>query len=506
LNEGSPLPKKRLLHEIANDEWSCRFCTFSNEAKRNECLCCETPKKAIVPKWTSPAFTRSDSGTYANPITISIDDGIEHVSGSASNSQQSPQDEILSFSSESEFADALKGAVVQCEVCSCEFSVDDMESLKEHAALHLSGSSAHFTVTRETLPSQASSNNRNDNLQFSTVYEAQYARCYRRAFAKHKSSIQINDHLKRMSNSLMLEPDIETMKDGIIGALVEYYQKIPQNNRNFVLATKVSHFWCGFGDGGWGCGYRNIQTLCSSLMEMPHYRDVLFGGIGYVPSILVLQQSLEAAWTEGFDPHSKAKLTGVYGGNQWIGTYDAVSMLRHFGVPMELITFTAKRRVSNEGRGSGNSLIAPKASFSTSSSNNVATSAFKYRRYQPALFVPHTNMFKWVWSHFESCKSRGDKFIMPLYLQHDGHSRTIIGAENVNGRIALLLLDPSFSSANLINQLRSANSVPEVIRKTLSEFRHENYQIAYCRDPAYVIPPERRSSWKTIHQQPLVRS
>lgn len=38
-----------------------------------------------------------------------------------------------------------------------------------------------------------------------------------------------------------------------------------------------------------GCGYRNIQMLCSYLITHPAYKLVLFGGVGHVPTIPVIQ-------------------------------------------------------------------------------------------------------------------------------------------------------------------------------------------------------------------------
>jgi len=324
----------------------------------------------------------------------------------------------------------------------------------------------------------------------------------------------------------MIAPDTETSDTQVIAVLHEHYQKFPKISRNFALATKVTHTSSGHGDRGWGCGYRNIQMMCSSLSEAPHFKRTLFGGIGYIPSIPVLQQCLEAAWADGYDPDTNHKFRGVFGGNRWIGTYDAVSMLRYFGVRMELQTFHAARRgdrnsavgvagsktskssshgvhvIDGRGASSSSSPSSSSSSFPGLVSRVVSTvaSTFKYMRFQPAMFVPHVEMFKWVWNYFETRVTRGDAVIPPLYLQHDGHSRTIVGAENVNGRIALIIFDPSFPPKDVCQQLLSQASVPDVLRKTLSEFRHENYQIAYVKDASSPVPQENRTQFKTVKQ------
>lgn len=51
----------------------------------------------------------------------------------------------------------------------------------------------------------------------------------------------------------------------------------------------------------WSCGYRNIQMLCSSLMQLEEYRQVLFDGSGRIPTIPELQACIEKAWGAGFD-------------------------------------------------------------------------------------------------------------------------------------------------------------------------------------------------------------
>ena len=56
----------------------------------------------------------------------------------------------------------------------------------------------------------------------------------------------------------------------------------------------------------------------------------------------------------------------------------------------------------------------------------------------------HPRLFDWVVTYFRTARA----CTPPLYLQHQGHSRTIVGAEVMAGGGArLLLLDPSHSPA-----------------------------------------------------------
>ena len=413
-----------------------------------------------------------------------------------------------------EFVDTLKGSCAQCPICGCEFELEDIESLTEHASLHVSGDSKQFkvsvvspsdVVSSRGASSSSSSSRRQgqiapqiDTIRFTTAYEHQYARSYSRSFSAVKTIEEMQNHMNEVTRNLLIAVDSVTCDGNVVAALHEHYRLFPSASKKFAIATHVKHFSSGHGDRGWGCGYRNIQMLASSLLELPHFKERLFGGIGHIPTIPVLQQCLEAAWADGFDAGSSVRKEGVFGGNRWIGTYDAVSLLRNFGVHVEMQTFGAKLRPGAKDK-------ANKAHGSLPG-NVVTLSSFTYRRYQPAIYVPHAAMFDWVWKYFETRKSRGDRVIPPLYLQHDGHSRTIVGAENVNGRIALLIFDPSFPPKDASYRLRNEVSVPDVLRKTLSEFRHQNYQIAFVADTSKPIAEKNRKHFKSIVQPPFIQS
>jgi hypothetical protein len=91
----------------------------------------------------------------------------------------------------------------------------------------------------------------------------------------------------------------------------------------------------------WSCGYRNIQMLASSLMTDPTYKAVLFGGCGFIPDIPSIQMWIERAWRLGFDPEGAATLGGklVGEGKKWIGSTEAATLLRSFGIPAQLVSF-----------------------------------------------------------------------------------------------------------------------------------------------------------------------
>lgn len=98
-----------------------------------------------------------------------------------------------------------------------------------------------------------------------------------------------------------------------------------------VVCTAVDHYASNYGDKGWGCGYRNLQMILSSLLHVrltincrkifcflsfvhfvseqnTTYNEALYSAWGTqgpsrtaMPSISRLQKMVEAAWAQGFD-------------------------------------------------------------------------------------------------------------------------------------------------------------------------------------------------------------
>lgn len=104
------------------------------------------------------------------------------------------------------------------------------------------------------------------------------------------------------------------------------------------------------GDAGWGCGYRNIQMLCGHLLsrrakgcETSPYAACLFGGAGHVVTVKGVQAFIETAWHNGYD-HQGAEQLGyaLAGTEKWIGTTEAISVLRSMGVRAKFVQFKAR--------------------------------------------------------------------------------------------------------------------------------------------------------------------
>ncbi|XP_063244305.1 zinc finger-containing ubiquitin peptidase 1-like isoform X2 [Bacillus rossius redtenbacheri] len=207
------------------------------------------------------------------------------------------------------------------------------------------------------------------------------------------------------------------------------------------LSSSVDHFATDFGDRGWGCGYRNCQMLLSSMCWDERLARQLAGywqvSYGHMPSVTHLQRLVETAWELGFDPEGRHALGGrVVNTCAWIGPDEIASMLGSIYVR------TKKQDFMIAGTGP--------------------------RR--------HYTMFDWVLDYF----GRAEGLAHPLYLQHQGHSRTIVGVEVLYGeRLNLLVLDP-IHRPHQMSQLYdpdTAGEAMELLRLSLDDFRQPYYQV-----------------------------
>jgi len=208
-----------------------------------------------------------------------------------------------------------------------------------------------------------------------------------------------------------------------------------------VASPPADHYAATYGDRGWGCGYRNIQMLISSLLGSTLYRDVLSNvimlnqlngnshhqgkanssrsvapsagdSVNIMPSIPRLQAAIEAAWRQGFDPAGAEQLgSRLTDTRKWIGATEVYTLLTSWGLDAQIVDF---HRPSGEGG-------------------------------------THPLLMDWAWNYFSGGGGPGGLSCRPpLYLQHQGHSQTIVGVERMaDGSIKLRVLDPSTPSAGI---------------------------------------------------------
>lgn len=109
------------------------------------------------------------------------------------------------------------------------------------------------------------------------------------------------------------------------------------------MCTSVDHYASTYGDKGWGCGYRNIQMLISSLLQHTGYNELVYEAWSSspdssssadqplrssVPSISKLQKMVEWAWSQGFDVQGAEQLGGkLVNTRKWIGATEVFTLL-----------------------------------------------------------------------------------------------------------------------------------------------------------------------------------
>ncbi|KAF9180335.1 hypothetical protein BGZ51_006053 [Haplosporangium sp. Z 767] len=184
----------------------------------------------------------------------------------------------------------------------------------------------------------------------------------------------------------------------------------------YLADPSVIFFQSDTSDRGWGCGYRNLQMMLSYIVQQRSSKSVAdrtarnanptkIGAI--VPTIPELQQQIEYAWACGFDPPGAEQLKHkVEGTKKWIGTTEAC----YFRMP------------------AWSPLTTPE-SLHVSDFEQVEADQRIIQTVKP-----------------------------PLYIQHQGHSRTVVGIEVLmTGELNLLVLDPGRWLHKSIPTLREAS-------------------------------------------------
>lgn len=102
----------------------------------------------------------------------------------------------------------------------------------------------------------------------------------------------------------------------------------------------------------WSCGYRNIQMMTSSLLQVPLYGALLFvdndnnddhNNGPVIPDILTIQRHIELAWQGGWDPDGAAHFEGILREKaSWIGATETAALFRSFGLRAMVVDFVCK--------------------------------------------------------------------------------------------------------------------------------------------------------------------
>ncbi|KAG2041522.1 peptidase family C78-domain-containing protein [Suillus americanus] len=191
------------------------------------------------------------------------------------------------------------------------------------------------------------------------------------------------------------------------------------NTRRAVLCYESATYICveAF-DRRWGCGYRNFLMACAALMDQ-QIQSIYFALLDdpFPPGVRNLQRWIEAAWKEGYDREGAKDLRNLVDTDKWIGTAELYTAFTFRGVPSQLVDFD----LSNSEKGI-QVMIDWIVQYFSPPNPKQGTVTDVLRGASPVIAT--------------------DK--MPLVLQFNGHSQTIIGYEiSKNGDTNLLVFDPS---------------------------------------------------------------
>eukprot|EP00427_Karlodinium_veneficum_P007486 CAMPEP_0169091790 /NCGR_PEP_ID=MMETSP1015-20121227/16561_1 /TAXON_ID=342587 /ORGANISM="Karlodinium micrum, Strain CCMP2283" /LENGTH=422 /DNA_ID=CAMNT_0009152327 /DNA_START=134 /DNA_END=1402 /DNA_ORIENTATION=+ len=239
-----------------------------------------------------------------------------------------------------------------------------------------------------------------------------------------EQNIACTDAVALMRDCFRHAKDLSRSQIFLCGSTPFVFQRRPRGRRessSLVLATTCDSISAEAPDY-WTCGYRNIQMLLGHLQLRQGSGDFSFSKLfdGKVPDVNTLQFELERLWALGYDPDGCQQLGGAVCGTQkWIGTSEACVLLRGRSVRCNIVSFRGE----------------------TSHTGAVSAADAVMER---------------VFNHFRKGANVeggqvGSGLVAspqpPLYLQHDGHSRTVVGIQRrqePGGKHTdfLLVLDP----------------------------------------------------------------
>ena len=224
----------------------------------------------------------------------------------------------------------------------------------------------------------------------------------------------------------------------------------------------------------WSCGYRNVQMILSALIPLlpsdhPYHQCVPaslrrsdLGVAVPIPSLLDLQHFQQHSWRLGFDPQGARHYQGtIVEKHDQIGAIEVLTILASVRIDTVVVQFVK----THESR----RLLAPFfwSYFSKRAGCDcrpggsmeplrpspwIATKLLDYAATLPKEEVDH-NMAMCT------CPT------VPLYLQWEGHSVTVIGIRKIDGdaEYQLLVLDPAKDGSAIHRHLGLAFELPTTL-------------------------------------------
>ncbi|KAH7152540.1 peptidase family C78-domain-containing protein [Dactylonectria estremocensis] len=285
--------------------------------------------------------------------------------------------------------------------------------------------SKKLPTTESPLGDQISNDNATDHA--GTAHSSQKKEKGRGIARLGKSELGRFAHENQMPPWLieLLQQEGQVINDGVMPVLGQLLEQSPSTQYAYLCHPEVQHVSKLRREGGF-CGYRNIQMLISHIIGARSTGADLFGST--FPTIFEVQDLIENAWDMGFNAQGRVETGGVKGTRKYIGTPEAQAVFCSLSIPCSVQAFKDKER------GKAKSLLLQGIE----------------NYFQGGIVDVEARI------HLTG--------LPPIYLQHPGHSLTIVGIEKqMDGEVNLLVFDPSFRDSTKIRHL-----VGKVFRHKLS--------------------------------------
>ena len=302
----------------------------------------------------------------------------------------------------------------------------------------------------------------------------------------------------------------------------------------------------------WSCGYRNYQMLLSALLPRLSPHHFVFSKLARrlpptptsLPSVLQIQASMEGAWNhEGFDPdganHYRQRIRYKKGNVAKIGAMEVANLCWYHGIdavviqcikcsesrellPFIVWAYFVRRKllqVEEKARSLAGFILYEASCWSKLPREHIAETIWN-KNNPPTVY--HDGG-----SQYNVYMDVTNPPLLPLYLQWEGHSVTVVGIEVSKDQKGsslsanFLVLDPLKETHKLQSDLRS-HALPSSVKLPWKEISNKDLQIIVCtrRSMPYVerqlcksqngknpVPPRERvlTAAEDVVQRHLVR-
>uniref|UniRef100_A0A7S0BVJ3 UFSP1/2/DUB catalytic domain-containing protein n=1 Tax=Rhodosorus marinus TaxID=101924 RepID=A0A7S0BVJ3_9RHOD len=231
---------------------------------------------------------------------------------------------------------------------------------------------------------------------------------------------------------------------------------------------------------GWDCGYKNLQMMFSSLLGNPQMAKHLKQfGIHEVPTIPELQGRIETAWKEGFDEEGQQELKHLLDETKWIGPMEVCALLRSLRIRSNIRDFS--NTVENRRLGIDKLMSWVTEYYGTRCAQGKIAGVIK----GPGM-CPNC-----------SGVQKSKAFIPPIFMQHPGHSRTVVGVDVFSNALntRVFVLDPSLKFGEKLHQV---NLGEVLLGRGSPNLGHLSYQIVYIEPNPFFADKQHWEQSKSV--------